>query len=130
MRNPPYPDVVIEELSERLKKGDVTLSKAEVEQIIAMLDILSNRCGEAYQVVGALANFADMHDDLAVIKAMDLLAFPLNRGEILPFNPERYRELARAEQRRKKFDAKMKADLARSEHKRAGASKSRKQSES
>ena len=90
LKNPPYPEHVIEDLRERMNKGPVTLGREELERIIAMLEILSDRCGEAYQVVGQLANFAEMKEDPALIKALDLLAWPLNRGEILPFNPKRY----------------------------------------
>src|ERR1700680_3591619 len=89
--NPPYPEHVTEELRERMLKGPVTLSKDELMRIIAMLEILSDRCGSAYQVVGALADYADLRDP-AVVKAMDLLAFPLRRGSFSPFNPKKIQE--------------------------------------
>lgn len=86
--NPPYPEHVTEELRERMRKGPVTLSRDELKRIIAMLEILSDRCGDAYQVVGALADYADLRDP-AVVKALDLLAFPLRRGSFSPFSPKK-----------------------------------------
>jgi hypothetical protein len=85
VKNPPYEDVVTEDLRERMREGPVTLSKPEIQRIIAMLETYANRCGEAYQVVGQVADFAGVHENPAVVKAMDLLADPLRRGEILPF---------------------------------------------
>lgn len=105
LKNPPYPEHVIEDLRERMDKGPVTLGNEELERIIAMLEILSDRCGAAYQVVGELADFAAMSQDPAVIKAMDLLAFPLWRGDILPFSPARAKERHRAMLSAKKFEA-------------------------
>jgi hypothetical protein len=96
LKNPPYPEHITEDLRERMSKGPVTLGKEELERIIAMLDILSDRCGAAYQVVGELADFAAMTQDPAVVKAMDLLAFLLWRGDILPFSPARAKERHRA----------------------------------
>ena len=46
-------------------------------------------------MVGQLANFAEMMEDPAVVKAMDLMAWPLERDVILPFNLKRYRALKR-----------------------------------
>ena len=105
LKNPPYPEHVIEDLRERMDKGPVTLGNDELERIIAMLEILSARCGGAYQVVGELADFAAMSYDPAVIKVMDLLAWPLWRGDILPFNPARAKERHRAWLSAKKFEA-------------------------
>lgn len=102
LRNPPYAEHVTEELRERMRKGPVTLGKDELKRIIAMLNWYSMRCGEAYQVVGQLADYAGVHEDPAIIKAMDLLAFPLWRGEILPFYPNWLRKGARPKQRRGK----------------------------
>jgi len=109
VKNPPYAEHVAEDLRERMRKGPVTLTKDEVRQIIAMLETYSMRCGEAYQVVGALADYADIRDK-TVIKALDLLAWPLWRGEILPFNSKKIQEKNRqsrqsAGKRRAKFDA-------------------------
>ena len=88
LKNPPYPEHLIEDLRGRMGKGPVTLSKDELERIIAMLEILSDRCGAAYQVVGQLADRAGLFHDPAVVRAMDLLAFPLREGEFLPFAPK------------------------------------------
>ena len=92
-----------------MRKGPVTLSNDEVRQIIAMLEWYSMRCGEAYQVVGELADFASMTHDPAVVKAMDLLASPLWRGEILPFSPARAIERHRAYRSEQKWTKKHKA---------------------
>jgi hypothetical protein len=80
-----------------MKKGPVTLSKDELKRIIAMLEILSDRCGAIYQVVGNLADYADIYEDPAVVKVMDLLAFPLRRGSFSPFNPKKIQEKNLAE---------------------------------
>ena len=129
VKNPPYAEHVAEELRERMRTGPVTLSKPEVRQIIAMLETYSMRCGEAYQVVGALADYADIQDK-AVIKALDLLAWPLWRGEILPFNSKKIQEKNLAEwlsrqsagKRRAIFDA---ASRSASRPKKKTAKKSR-----
>lgn len=97
LKNPPYPEHVTEELRERMRKGPVTLGRDELKRIIAMLEILSDRCGAAYQVVGALADYGDISEDPAVVKAMDLLAFPLRRGSFSPFNPKKIQEKNLAE---------------------------------
>ena len=85
IKTPPHAETVAEELRERAKRGDLTFSKAEVNRIAAVLDKLSYRCAEAYQVVGSLADAAGCHEDRAVVKAMDLLFQPLRRGDMLPF---------------------------------------------
>lgn len=72
----------------------MTLTASEAMRIILMLERLSQRCGEAYQVVGSLADSARIKDDPAVQKALDLLSFQLRPGEILPFNTEKGREIA------------------------------------
>ena len=107
--NPPYPEHVTEELRERMRKGPVTLSKDELKRIIAMLEILSDRCGAAYHVVFALADYADISEDPAVVKAMDLLAFPLRRGSFSPFNPKKIMEKNRAESQRRQSEGKRRA---------------------
>src|SRR5690242_9672501 len=81
LKNPPYSEHVIEVLQRRMREGSVTLSEEEAQQIIAMLEILSERCGGAYQVVGELASHAGRFHDPAVVKVMDVLARPLLRGE-------------------------------------------------
>lgn len=88
LKNPPYPEHVIEDLRERMRKGPVALEHDELERIIAMLEILSRRCGAAYQVIGILSGHAGLFHHPEVVKALDLLAFPLIEGDILPFNPE------------------------------------------
>ena len=108
LKNPPYPEHVIEDLRERMAKGPVTLGKEELERIIAMLEILSDRCGAAYQVLGEVASLANMFDDPEIIRVMDLLAFPLWEGSILPFHPARHEEyvsdsMAKLEARKKGY---------------------------
>jgi hypothetical protein len=71
-----------------MKKGPVTLGRDELERIIAMLEILSRRCGAAYQIVGVLSDRAGLFHHPAVVKALDVRARPLIEGDILPFNPE------------------------------------------
>ena len=88
LKNPPYPEHVIEDLRARMKKGPVTLGHEELERIIAMLEILSRRCGAAYQIVGVLSDRAGLFHHPAVVNALDVLARPLMEGDILPFNPE------------------------------------------
>jgi hypothetical protein len=86
LKNPPYPEHVIEDWRERMNKGPVTLGKEELGRIIAMLEILSSRCGAAYQVLGEVASLANIFGDPEVVRVMDLLAFPLWEGSILPFD--------------------------------------------
>ena len=88
LENPPYPEHVIEDLRERMRKGPVTLGHDELERIIAMLEILSRRCGAAYQIVGVLSGHAGLFYHPAVVRALDVLARPLIEGDILPFHPE------------------------------------------
>ncbi len=107
VKNPPYPEHVIEDLRERMREGPVTLGQEEVERIIAMLEILSRRCGAAYQIVGVLSDRAGLFHHPAVVKALDVLSRPLIEGEILPFNPEPVNEsgdrpLAKSKRVRKK----------------------------
>jgi hypothetical protein len=101
MKTPPDPRDVAEALRERIKKEDLTLTASEAVRIIWMLERLSQRCGEAYQVVGSLAGFAGMMDDAAVQKALDLLSFPLRPGEISPFITREDRERPRDKRRAK-----------------------------
>ena len=114
LKSPPYPEHVIEDLRERMAKGPVTLGHEELERIFAMLEILSSRCGGAYQVLGEVASLANMFDDPEIIRVMNLLYFPLWEGSILPFNPARHEEyvsdtIARAEARKKTTEARKKA---------------------
>lgn len=102
LKHPPYPEHVTADLRERMRKGPVTLSEDELKRIIAMLEILSDRCGGAYQVVGSLADYADLFHHPAVVKVMDLLAFPLERGRFISFNPKPIRDKALADWRRMK----------------------------
>ena len=85
MKPPPHAENVAEELRERAKRGDLKFSKVEVNRIASILDKLSYRCAEAYQVVGSLADEAGCYEDRAVVKVMDLLSQPLRRGDMLPF---------------------------------------------
>jgi hypothetical protein len=57
-----------------------------------MLERLSQRCAEAYQVVGSLAGLAEVFDDPAVEKALDLFSRPLRPGDVLPFATQRDRQ--------------------------------------
>ena len=95
LKNPPYPEHVIEALRRRMRKGPVTLGKEELDRIIAMLEILSERCGGAYQVLGEVASLAKIFDDPEIVRVLDLLSFPLRRGSILPFHPARHEEYVR-----------------------------------
>jgi len=85
MKTRSHPEDVAEDLRERARRGDLTLGKAELKRIAAILDKLSYRCAEAYQVVGDLANSAGVFGHRSVMKALDLLSDPLRRGDILPF---------------------------------------------
>jgi hypothetical protein len=91
----PDPAHVAADLRERAGKGDLTLGKAELKRIAAMLEKLASRCGDAYQVVGSLAADAGLGDDPAVMNALDLLCDPLRRGNILPFSTPKDRERVR-----------------------------------
>ena len=95
MKKPLDPADVVEALRERIKKDDLTLTASEVGRIIWMLERLSQRCAEAYQVVGSLAGLAEVGlDDPAVLKALDLFSVPLRPGEVLPFITQRDRKRA------------------------------------
>jgi hypothetical protein len=112
MKTPPHADDVVEALRERAKRGDLKFSKAEVNRIASILDRLSYRCAEAYQVVGSLAADAGCHGDRAVVKALDLLFQPLRRGKMLPFStPMDHKRVAR-NRRLKKAEALAKAKSA------------------
>jgi len=101
MKKPLGPEDVVEALRERIKKEDLTLSASEAVRIIWMLERLSQRCAEAYQVVGSLAGLAELMDDPAVQKALDLFSFPLRPGDVLPFITQRDRQRARPKRRAK-----------------------------
>src|ERR1700688_1829391 len=102
MKRPLGPDDVIEALRERIKKEDLTLTASEAGRIIWMLERLSQRCAEAYQVVGSHADLAEVGlDDPAVQKALDLFSFPLRPGEVLPFITQRDRQHAIPKRRTK-----------------------------
>ena len=92
MKTPPDPGDVAEALRERIKKEDLTLTASEAGQIIWMLERLSQRCAEAYQVVGSLAGLAEVMDDPAVQKALDLFSRPLRPGDVLPFVTQKDRQ--------------------------------------
>jgi hypothetical protein len=72
-------------LRELAAKADLVLTEAELTRIAAMLERLSSRCAEAYQVVGSLATDSGVFSDPAVEKALDLLSDPMRRGTMLPF---------------------------------------------
>lgn len=84
-RKPPHAEDLAEELRKRVQFGRLTFTAAEVRRITDVLEKLSYRCAEAYQVVGSLAADAGCHEDRAVVKAMDLLFQPLRPGNMLPF---------------------------------------------
>jgi hypothetical protein len=93
MKKPLGPEDVVEALRERIKKEDLTLTASEAVQIIWMLERLSQRCAEAYQVVGSLAGLAELElDDPAVLKALDLFSVPLRPGDVLPFVTQKDRQ--------------------------------------
>ena len=81
-----------EDLLERVAQGNLTFTKTEVKKIAAMLDKLAWRVGDAYQVAAALADFARMKDDPAVIRALDFLADPMRPGKMGSFVTKRHRE--------------------------------------
>lgn len=79
------PEQMAAGLRDRAAKADLVLTKAELTRIAAMLERLSSRCAEAYQVVGSLAAAAGTFRDPAVRKALTLLSDPMRRGTMLPF---------------------------------------------
>jgi predicted nucleotidyltransferase len=85
MKAPLGPEDVVEALRERIKREDLTLTASDAVRIILMLERLSQRCAEAYQVVGSLAGLAEVMDDPAVQKALDLFSVPTRPGDVLPF---------------------------------------------
>ena len=86
------PEDVVEALRERIKKEDLTLTASDAVRIILMLERLSQRCAEAYQVVGSLAGLAEVMDDPAVQKALDLFSVPTRPGDVLPFVTQKDRQ--------------------------------------
>ncbi len=92
MKKPLGPEDVVEALRERISKEDLTLTASDAVRIIWMLERLSQRCAEAYQVVGSLAGLAEVMDDAAVQKALDLFSRPLRPGEVLPFITQKDRQ--------------------------------------
>jgi hypothetical protein len=86
------PEDVVEALRERVKKEDLTLTASEARRIIQMLERLSQRCAEAYQVVGSLAGLAEVMVDPAVLKALDLFSRPTRPGDVLPFVTQKDRQ--------------------------------------
>jgi hypothetical protein len=101
MKKPLGPEDVVEALRERIKKEDLTLTASEAGRIIWMLERLSQRCAEAYQVVGSLAGLAEVMDDPAVLKALDLFSVPARPGDVLPFATQKDRQRARPKRRAK-----------------------------
>jgi hypothetical protein len=95
------PEDVVEALRERIKKEDLTLTASEAVRIIWMLERLSQRCAEAYQVVGSLAGSTEVMDDPAVQKALDLFSRPLRPGDVLPFVTQKDRQHAIPKRRTK-----------------------------
>ncbi|MGB8182928.1 MAG: hypothetical protein WCF13_11210 [Stellaceae bacterium] len=92
MKKPFGPEDVVEVLRERIKREDLTLTASDAVRIILMLERLSQRCAEAYQVVGSLAGLAEVMDDPAVQKALDLFSRPTRPGDVLPFITQRERQ--------------------------------------
>jgi hypothetical protein len=92
MKKPFGPEDVVEALRERIKREDLTLTASDAVRIILMLERLSQRCAEAYQVVGSLAGLAEVMDDPAVQKALDLFSRPTRPGDVLPFITQRERQ--------------------------------------
>ena len=79
------PEHIASHLRHRAANGNLALTKADLTRIAAMLEKLSSRCAEAYQVVGSLAAAAGAFRDPAVQKALILLSNPMRRGAMLPF---------------------------------------------
>jgi predicted nucleotidyltransferase len=92
MKTPLGPEDMVEALRERIKKEDLTLTASEAGRIIWLLERLSQRCAEAYQVVGSLAGLAEVMDDPAVQKALDLFSVPTRPGDVLPFVTQKERQ--------------------------------------
>ena len=88
-----------EDLLERVAQGNLTFTKTEVKKIAAMLDKLAWRLGDAWQVACALADFARMKNDPAVIRALDFLADPMRPGMMGSFVTKRHREESKTFQR-------------------------------
>ncbi len=84
-KKPLHAEDVAEELRKRVQFGRLTFRESEILRIADILDKLSYRCAEAYQVVFSLADAANYSEDRSVVKAMDLLFQPLRRGDISPF---------------------------------------------
>ena len=101
MKKPLDPESVVEALRERIKREDLTLTASEAGRIIWMLERLSQRCAEAYQVVGSLAGLAEVMDDPAVQKALDLFSRPTRPGDVLPFVTQKDRQRAIPKRRAK-----------------------------
>ena len=101
MKKPLGPEDVVEALRERIKTEDLTLTASEAGRIIWMLERLSQRCAEAYQVVGSLAGLAEVMDDAAVQKALDLFSVPTRPGDVLPFVTQKDRQRASPKRRTK-----------------------------
>ena len=101
MKKATGPEDVVEALRERINKEDLTLTASDAVRIILMLERLSQRCAEAYQVVGSLAGLAEVMDDPAVQKALDLFSVPMRPGDVLPFITQRDRQRAIPERRTK-----------------------------
>ena len=70
------PEDVVETLRERIKREDLTLTASDAVRIILMLERHSQRCDEAYQVVGYLAGMAEVMEDPAVQKELDMFRRP------------------------------------------------------
>jgi hypothetical protein len=92
MKKPLGPDDVVEVLRDHIKREDLTLTASDAVRIILLLERLSQRCAEAYQVVGSLAGLAEVMDDPAVQKALDLFSVPMRPGDVLPFVTQRERQ--------------------------------------
>ena len=92
MKKPLDPEDMVEALRERIKKEDLTLTASDAVRIIWMLERLSQRCAEAYQVVGSLAGLAEVMDDPAVQKTLDLFSRPTRPGDVLPFVTQKDRQ--------------------------------------
>jgi hypothetical protein len=101
MKTPLSPDDVVKDLRQRIHKRNLTLTASEAGGIMAVLDRLSQRCAEAYQVVGSLAGLAEVMDDPAVQKALDLFSDPMRPGDVLPFVTQKDRQLVIPKRRSK-----------------------------
>ena len=93
MKKPTGPEDVVEALRERIKKEDFTLTASEAGRIIWMLERLSQRCAEAYQVVGSARRLGGGAWTTRRCKRRSICsAARLRPGDVLPFVTQKDRQ--------------------------------------